>query len=233
MKNLLTNDWKEILSEEFAKPYFQRLEEFLKQEYVTSTVYPSKENILKALQVTAYSDVKVVLLGQDPYHGTNQAQGLSFSVQPGMSHPPSLRNMMKELQDDIGCPIAKDGSLLKWAEQGVLLLNAVLTVRAGEANSHKGQGWENFTDVVIESLAKREEPVVFLLWGKYAQAKRSLIESISQQHVIFESPHPSPFSARRGFFGSKPYSHTNAALIHFDKEPIDWCLGNQEAKHSN
>ncbi|MEK4228285.1 uracil-DNA glycosylase [Solibacillus sp. FSL H8-0538] len=227
MKNQLTNDWKVVLTKEFDKPYFSQLEQFLQQEYAMATVYPAKEAVLRALQVTAFQDVKVVLLGQDPYHGAGQAQGLSFSVQPGIPHPPSLRNMLKELQDDIGCSIPQEGSLMKWAQQGVLLLNTVLTVREGKANSHKGQGWELFTDAVIETLAEREEPIVFLLWGKHAQAKRALIERISVHHIILEAPHPSPFSARLGFFGSKPYSHTNEVLIRLGKQPIDWSLGNQ------
>ncbi|WP_339175073.1 uracil-DNA glycosylase [Solibacillus sp. FSL R5-0691] len=220
----LTNRWKDLLAQEVERPYYKQLVTFLEQQYMEETVYPKKENIFSALQLTDYNQVKVVILGQDPYHGPNQAHGLSFSVEKGQKLPPSLKNMMKELQQDIGCEIPEHGDLTSWAKQGVLLLNTVLTVQAGKANSHKGQGWERFTDTIIENLAKREQPIVFLLWGKPAQSKRNLIERISSNHIIFQSPHPSPLSAHRGFFGSKPYSKANEALLSLGQQPIDWCL---------
>jgi len=182
------------------------------------------QDVMNAFYTTAYQHVKVIILGQDPYHGPNQAHGLSFSVKPGIPHPPSLRNMLQELQDDLGCSIPKDGTLTKWAEQGVMLLNTVLTVRAGQANSHKDQGWEQFTDAVIDKLAAREEPLIFVLWGKPAQRKKQLIRKYDTPHVILEAPHPSPLSAYRGFFGSKPYSKINQQLVEWGKQPIDWCL---------
>ena len=219
----VTNEWQQILATEFEQPYYKKLQHFLAEEYEKQTIYPSKQQVLNALQTTPYSQVKVVLLGQDPYHGAGQAHGLSFSVQPGVPHPPSLRNMFQELQDDLKVPVPTSGSLLKWAEQGVLLLNTVLTVRAGEANSHKGQGWEQFTDAIIKKLTEREEPVIFLLWGKPAQTKRKLIEQ-GVHHIILQAPHPSPLSAYRGFFGSKPYSRVNAALQTLGQDPIDWSL---------
>ena len=219
----VTNEWQQILATEFEQPYYKKLQQFLAEEYEKQTIYPSKQQVLNALQTTPYSQVKVVLLGQDPYHGAGQAHGLSFSVQPGVPHPPSLRNMFQELQDDLKVPVPTSGSLLKWAEQGVLLLNTVLTVRAGEANSHKGQGWEQFTDAIIKKLTERDEPVIFLLWGKPAQTKRKLIEQ-GVHHIILQAPHPSPLSAYRGFFGSKPYSRVNAALQTLGQDPIDWSL---------
>ena len=178
---------------------------------------------MNALHTTGYSDVKVVILGQDPYHGPNQAHGMSFSVKPGVPQPPSLKNMLKELQDNLGYPIPDHGYLMKWAQQGVLLLNTVLTVRAGEANSHKGKGWEQFTDAIITKLAERQKPIIFVLWGRPAQAKKSIIAR-HPQHVILEAPHPSPLSAHRGFFGSKPYSKINEQLIAWGEKPIDWQL---------
>lgn len=219
----VTNEWQQILATEFDQPYYKKLQQFLAEEYKTQTIYPSQQQVLNALQTTPYSQVKVVLLGQDPYHGAGQAHGLSFSVQPGVPHPPSLRNMFRELQDDLKVPVPASGSLLKWAEQGVLLLNTVLTVRAGEAHSHKGQGWEQFTDAIIKKLVERVEPIIFLLWGKPAQAKRNLIEQ-GGHHIILQAPHPSPLSAYRGFFGSKPYSKVNAALQALGHEPVDWNL---------
>lgn len=224
MMKQLTNGWKDLLAGETEQPYYKSLEKFLMRQYMEGTVYPKQENIFNALQLTDYEDVKVVILGQDPYHGPNQAHGLSFSVEKGQKLPPSLKNMMKELQQDIGCEIPEHGDLSLWARQGVLLLNTVLTVQAGKANSHKGQGWEKFTDAVIENLAKRDQPIVFLLWGKPAQSKRILIERISRNHIILQSPHPSPLSAHRGFFGSKPYSKANEALLSIGQQPIDWCL---------
>ncbi len=183
-----------------------------------------KEDIFNALEYTSYENTKVVILGQDPYHGPNQAHGLSFSVQPGIKTPPSLLNMYKELRDEYGYDIPNNGYLVKWAEQGVLLLNTVLTVRQGEANSHKGKGWEHFTDRVIELLNEREKPVIFILWGRHAQAKKKLITNT--KHHIIESVHPSPLSARRGFFGSKPYSKVNTILANMGEREIDWEIPN-------
>ena len=224
MQQFFPNDWQTILADELEKPCYQALREFVAREYTTQTIYPPIDEVMTAFAKTAYYDVKVVILGQDPYHGPNQAHGLSFSVKAGIPHPPSLRNMLKELQDDIGCPVPTNGTLTKWAEQGVLLLNTVLTVRAGQANSHQGQGWEQFTDAVIEKLATRQRPIIFVLWGKPAQRKKQLILKYSEQHVIFEAPHPSPLSAYRGFFGSKPYSKINAQLEAWGETTIDWCL---------
>ncbi|MFJ7697962.1 uracil-DNA glycosylase [Lysinibacillus fusiformis] len=224
MKQVFPNDWQEILAAELEKPYYHTLRQFVANEYSMHTIYPPLKDVMNAFYTTAYHDVKVIILGQDPYHGPNQAHGLSFSVKPGIPHPPSLRNMLQELQDDLGCPIPQDGTLTKWAEQGVMLLNTVLTVRAGQANSHKNQGWEQFTDAVIDKLAAREEPLIFVLWGKPAQRKNQLIRKHDTPHVILEAPHPSPLSAYRGFFGSKPYSKINQQLVEWGKQPIDWCL---------
>lgn len=224
MKQAFPNDWQAILAEEIEKTYFTKLCQFVEHEYSTQAIYPPMNDIMNAFYTTAYQDVKVVILGQDPYHGPNQAHGLSFSVMPGIPHPPSLRNMLKELQDDLGCPIPLDGTLTKWAQQGVMLLNTVLTVREGEANSHKEQGWEQFTDAVIDKLASRDKPVIFVLWGRPAQRKKQLIGQYSTQHIILEAPHPSPLSAYRGFFGSKPYSKINAQLEEWGEQPIDWFL---------
>lgn len=221
-KQILKNDWAKVLQEEFTKPYYMQLREFLKYEYSNFTVYPDMYDIFNALHYTPFSDVKVVILGQDPYHGPNQAHGLSFSVKPGVPHPPSLRNIFQELQNDLGCPIPKSGSLVPWTRQGVLLLNTVLTVRAGQAHSHKGKGWEIFTDRVIESLNEKPDPVVYILWGSAAQSKQKLIDTT--KHYIVKSPHPSPLSAHRGFFGSKPFSKTNAYLRMIGKTEIDWAL---------
>lgn len=224
MENILQNDWGPLLGSEFEKEYYQALANFLKEEYEEHVIYPKKEDIFNALQYTSYENTKVVILGQDPYHGPNQAHGLSFSVQPGIKTPPSLLNMYKELRDEYGYEIPNNGYLVKWAEQGVLLLNTVLTVRQGEANSHKGKGWEHFTDRVIELLNEREKPVVFILWGRHAQAKKKLITNTN--HHIIESVHPSPLSARRGFFGSKPYSKVNEILSNMDEKEIDWQISN-------
>jgi len=224
MKQVFPNDWQEILAAELEKPYYHKLRQFVANEYTTQTIYPPMQDVMNAFDTAAYHDVKVIILGQDPYHGPNQAHGLSFSVKPGIPHPPSLRNMLQELQDDLGCPIPSDGTLTKWAEQGVMLLNTVLTVRAGQANSHKNQGWEQFTDAVIDKLAARVEPLIFVLWGKPAQRKKQLISKYETPHVILEAPHPSPLSAYRGFFGSKPYSKINQQLVEWGKQPIDWCL---------
>lgn len=224
MKEDFPNDWRAILTEEIEKTYYTKLRQFVADEYSTETIYPPINDILNAFYTTAYHDVKVVILGQDPYHGPNQAHGLSFSVMPGIPHPPSLRNMLKELQDDLGCPIPQNGTLTKWAQQGVMLLNTVLTVRAGQANSHKEQGWEQFTDAVIDKLASRDKPIIFVLWGKPAQRKKLLIRKYSTPHLILEAPHPSPLSAYRGFFGSKPYSKINTQLVEWGEQPIDWSL---------
>ncbi|MEG3528315.1 uracil-DNA glycosylase [Bacillus paranthracis] len=220
MENVLKNDWEPLLAPEFEKEYYRKLADFLKEEYSTHVVYPKKEDIFNALEYTSYENTKVVILGQDPYHGPNQAHGLSFSVQPGVKTPPSLLNMYKELRDEYGYDIPNNGYLVKWAEQGVLLLNTVLTVRQGEANSHKGKGWEHFTDRVIELLNEREKPVIFILWGRHAQAKKKLITN--SNHHIIESVHPSPLSVRRGFFGSKPYSKVNTILANMGEREIDW-----------
>jgi uracil-DNA glycosylase len=222
MTTIIKNDWSSLLEEEFNKPYYLQLREFLIEEYNTSAVYPDKHNIFNALHLTSFDQAKVIILGQDPYHGPDQAHGLSFSVQPGIKTPPSLQNMFKELHDDLGCNIPNNGYLVPWAKQGIVMLNTVLTVRAGSPNSHKGKGWETFTDKVIETLNNREEPLVFMLWGKHAQDKMELIQS--SKHCIIMSPHPSPFSANRGFFGSKPFSRANQFLIKNGSTEIDWQI---------
>ncbi|ETI69784.1 uracil-DNA glycosylase [Neobacillus vireti] len=221
---ILKNDWAPLLEEEFEKPYYQRLRKILLEEYQTKVVFPEQNDIYNALHFTSYNETKVVIIGQDPYHGPGQAHGLSFSVKPGVRIPPSLKNIFKELQTDLGCQVPNNGYLVKWAKQGVMMLNAVLTVRAGSPNSHKGLGWEEFTDKVIEELNQREKPVVFILWGNFAQQKQQLITS--SRHFIIKSPHPSPFSANKGFFGSKPFSRTNAILRDLGMEEIDWQIPN-------
>ncbi len=218
----LTNDWKDLLKQEFRQNYFLTLKEFLKKEYIDHRVYPPKEDIYNALHLTPYQKTKVVILGQDPYHGEGQAHGLSFSVRPGIKVPPSLQNIYKELQADQGTPLPNHGCLKKWAEEGVLLLNTVLTVREGEPNSHKNRGWEHFTDAIITLLNKRKIPVVFILWGRNAQQKKDLISS--PWHYVLESSHPSPFSARKGFFGSRIFSKTNEILIKEGIKAIEWSL---------
>lgn len=220
MKKIFENDWQELLEGEMEKDYYQNLRKFLIKEYSTQTIYPDMYHIFNALHYTSYKDVKVVIFGQDPYHGPNQACGFSFSVQKGVAIPPSLRNIYKELNSDLGYKIPNHGSLEKWAKEGVLLLNAVLTVRRGEPNSHQGRGWEIFTNKIIELLNERKEPIVFILWGKKAQEKEALITN--DRHLIIKSSHPSPFSAHRGFLGSKPFSKTNEFLIANKMEPIDW-----------
>nr|WP_239094013.1 uracil-DNA glycosylase [Bacillus sp. B15-48] len=225
----LKNHWKERLKEEFTKSYYIKLENFLKEEYRTKTIYPEKEAIFNALNFTDYHDVKVVLLGQDPYHGPHQAHGLSFSVKQGVKIPPSLRNIFKELHEDLGCEIPTHGYLKKWADQGVLLLNTVLTVREGAAHSHKGQGWEEFTDRIISLLNEREKPVIFLLWGKPAQVKLKQINQ--EKHIVLTSAHPSPLSANRGFFGSKPFSQINAILRGNGEKEIDWQIDEFDMFH--
>ena len=221
---IFKNGWNQFLAEELKKDYYLKLRAFLITEYRTRIIYPDMYDIYNALHYTDYKNVKVVILGQDPYHGPGQAHGLSFSVKPGVQAPPSLMNIFKELHDDLGCYIPNNGYLKKWADQGVLLLNTVLTVRAGQPNSHRNIGWEHFTDRVITLLNNREDPVVFILWGKNAQSKLNIINN--PRHFIIKSPHPSPYSAHRGFFGSKPFSKANNFLISIGKEPIDWQIKN-------
>ena len=220
MRENLPGDWSEVLREALEAPSFQKLEHFVEDERRKATVYPSEEELFSAFRLTPYARVRVLLLGQDPYHGPGQAHGLAFSVKPGVPLPPSLVNIFKELESDLGPPRPTSGSLVPWAEQGVLLLNAVLTVRQGEPNSHEGQGWEQFTDSVIRAVSAKPEPVVFLLWGNYARKKRKLIDT--QRHEVIESPHPSPLSASGGFFGSRPFSRINDALMLRGQPPIDW-----------
>lgn len=212
--------WNKLIREEKNKPYYIELMQFIDNEYKKYTVYPAKEQIFTSLEATPYEEVKVVIFGQDPYHGQGQAHGLSFSVLPGSPIPPSLRNMFKELEDDLSVPYPNHGYLLPWAKQGVLLLNTVLTVREGEANSHKGKGWETLTDQIIKKLNERKKPIVFILWGKQAQQKETLITN--EHHYILKSVHPSPLSARRGFFGSKPFSKANAFLQSKNIAKIQW-----------
>ncbi|WP_032122308.1 uracil-DNA glycosylase [Clostridium amazonitimonense] len=221
---ILKNDWQYLLEDEFKKDYYLNLRKFLVSEYKTRTIYPDMYDIFNALHYTEYKNVKVVILGQDPYHGPNQAHGLSFSVKPGVPAPPSLMNIYKELNSDLGCYIPNNGYLKKWSNQGVMLLNTALTVRAGEANSHKNMGWEYFTDRIISLLNDREDPIIFILWGSNAQSKMSIITN--PKHYIIKSVHPSPLSAHRGFFGSKPFSKANNFLISIGKEPIDWQIEN-------
>lgn len=222
MKEIIHNSWQTILTDEFEKEYYQKLRNFLKKEYTTQKIHPDMYHIYEALELTPYEKVKVVILGQDPYHGVNQAHGLSFSVQPGVKIPPSLNNIYKELQSDLGISPVKHGNLVSWAKQGVLLLNTVLTVREGQAYSHRGKGWEILTDKIIEKLNEREKPIVFILWGKPAQEKMKMIDK--SRHIILTSAHPSPLSAHRGFLGSKPFSKTNDALMALGETPIEWQL---------
>ncbi|MCC5909027.1 MAG: uracil-DNA glycosylase [Clostridiaceae bacterium] len=219
---ILKNDWNVLLEDEFQKPYYLELQKFLMEAYRTKTIYPNKNDIYNALNFTSFKDTKVVILGQDPYHGPGQAHGLSFSVNPGVKTPPSLKNIFKELQKDLGYDIPNNGYLADWAKQGVLMLNTVLTVEAGNPNSHKGKGWENFTDRIITLLNGRDKSVVFILWGKHAQQKEELITS--EKHYIIKSPHPSPFSANKGFFGSKPFSKVNEILREIGSKEIDWQI---------
>lgn len=219
---MIGNDWDQLLEEELNKEYFQNLIEFVKKEYKEKTIYPKQSDIFNAFRYTKYKDLKVVILGQDPYHGENQAEGLSFSVKKGIRKPPSLVNIYKELYSDLNIPIEVDGSLVKWANQGVLLLNAVLTVEKDKAASHQGKGWEIFTDEVIKLLNKKDTPIVFILWGSYARSKKKYITN--PIHCVIESAHPSPLSAHNGFFGSKPFSRTNTFLTQTKQEPIDWSL---------
>lgn len=220
----LQNDWLEAVGEEFKKPYYKELYEFVKEEYSTNTVYPPADDIFNALHLTALKDVKVLVLGQDPYHGANQAHGLSFSVLPGQRIPPSLRNIYQELHDDLGCGIPNNGYLEKWAKQGVLMLNTVLTVRAHKANSHQGKGWEHFTDAIIEAVNAQDRPVVYLLWGRPAQKKSSMLNN--PRHLVLKAPHPSPYSADTGFFGCRHFSQANEFLQSHGIAPIDWQIEN-------
>ncbi|MCC0642916.1 MULTISPECIES: uracil-DNA glycosylase [unclassified Clostridioides] len=220
----LGNDWNELLKEEFEKEYYLNLRKFLIDEYKTRQIFPNMHNIYEALKHTSYKDTKVLILGQDPYHGDNQAHGLAFSVQPQVKTPPSLLNMYKELKEDLGCFIPNNGYLMPWADQGVLLLNTALTVRAHEANSHKNKGWEIFTDRVISILSDREDPVIFVLWGSNARKKVELIDT--SKHYILEAPHPSPLSASKGFFGCNHFSKINEILEKLGKEPINWQIEN-------
>lgn len=216
------NDWDTVLQEETEAEYFNNIRYALAAEYKTQTIFPPKEDLFSALKLTPYHKVKAVIIGQDPYHGVGQAQGLSFSVRPGVRIPPSLKNIYKELHADLGLPIPKHGSLVHWAEQGVLLLNAVLTVREGQPNSHQGLGWQTFTDAVIRALNERSEPMVFMLWGSHAQKKGAFINR--DKHLVLESTHPSPLAAHRGFLGSRPFSKANEFLTSKGIEPIDWTI---------
>lgn len=212
--------WKEKLSEEFEKSYFKELAAFVREEYETGTVYPHPKNVFRAFELTPFDEVKVVILGQDPYHGPRQAIGLSFAVEDGITLPPSLRNIYKEIESDTGKLVTANGDLTRWAKQGVLLLNATLTVRASSPGSHQKRGWEEFTDAAIRKLSEEREHLVFILWGNYARGKAVFIDK--EKHLVLESPHPSPFSAHSGFFGSKPFSKANAYLESYGTTPIDW-----------
>ncbi|GAC1423144.1 MAG: uracil-DNA glycosylase [Ktedonobacteraceae bacterium] len=222
MQITLPPSWHHLLAQELEQPYFQVLQRFVDDERQHYTVFPPEQDVFNALELTPYEDVNVLLLGQDPYHDDNQAHGLCFSVRPGMKPPPSLVNMYKELHNDVGFRIPNNGYLVPWAQQGILMLNAVLTVRAHTANSHKNHGWEIFTDAIIRRVNAKESPVVFVLWGAYAQKKISLIDTT--RHTIVQSAHPSPLSARNGFFGSKPFSAINQALRKAGKPQIDWQI---------
>ena len=220
----ITNDWADKLKEEYKKDYYKKLFEFVGAEYSTHTIYPPGDDIFNAFHLTPLKDVKVVIIGQDPYHEPGQAHGLSFSVKPGVDTPPSLVNIYKELQSDLGCYIPNNGYLVKWAEQGVLLLNAVLTVRAHAAASHQNKGWENFTDAVIKIVNEVDRPIVFLLWGSFARGKKAMLTN--PNHLVLEAPHPSPLSAYRGFFGCKHFSKANEFLSAHGVQPIDWQIEN-------
>ena len=220
----ISNDWLPVFQGEFRKPYYKQLYQTVMKEYNTRKIYPAPDDIFNAFQLTPFHKVKAVILGQDPYHGEGQAHGLCFSVKPDVEIPPSLVNIYQELHDDCGCYIPDNGYLTKWAGQGVLLLNTVLTVRAHQANSHRGIGWEEFTDAAIRRLNEEDRPIVFILWGRPAQMKKSMLTN--PNHLILEAPHPSPLSAYRGFFGSKPFSKTNEFLVAHGVEPIDWQIEN-------
>ena len=219
---MATTDWNPILRGEFDKPYWRDLQQFVAAERRRHTVYPPHADVFAALHLTPYADTRVLILGQDPYHGEGQAQGLCFSVPDDVAIPPSLVNIHRELADDMAIAVPTHGNLQAWARQGVLLLNATLTVRAGQAGSHQGKGWETFTDGVIAAVAAKPEHVVFVLWGSYARKKRSLIDAT--RHTVIESAHPSPLSAHNGFFGSRPFSRANAALVAHGQQPVDWTL---------
>ena len=221
---MIENDWLPELEGEFQKPYYKELYAFVKSEYDSAQVFPTADDIFNAFHYTPLSDVKVVILGQDPYHNVGQAHGLCFSVKPEVAAPPSLVNIYKELHDDMGCYIPNNGYLVKWAKQGVLMLNTVLTVRAHMANSHRGKGWEEFTDAAIRTLNKQDRPMVFILWGRPAQTKKKMLNN--PKHLILEAPHPSPLSAYNGFFGSRPFSKTNRFLQDNGLGPIDWQIEN-------
>lgn len=218
----ISNDWLEPLSPEFKKPYYAKLYKTILSEYNSRQIFPASDDIFNAFSFTPLSKVKAVILGQDPYHNDGQAHGLCFSVKPDVEIPPSLVNIYKELHDDLGCTIPNNGYLKKWADQGVLMLNTVLTVRAHQANSHRGIGWEEFTDAAIRILNEQDRPIVFILWGRPAQMKKSMLTN--PNHLILEAPHPSPLSAYRGFFGSRPFSQTNTFLKQHGIEPIDWQI---------
>ena len=228
MRKIFKNDWAELLDDELNEPYYQELRKFLIDEYSTKQIFPNMYDIFNALHFTSYADTKVVILGQDPYHEPGQAHGLSFSVLPNVPPPPSLMNIFKELRDDLGCTIPNNGCLKPWAEQGVLLLNTVLTVRAHAANSHRGHGWEIFTDKIIRLLNEHERPLAFILWGRPARSKKAMITN--PRHFIIESAHPSPLSASGGFFGSRPFSRVNKFLESIGQEPINWQIPNVEDK---
>lgn len=218
----INNDWLDALRDEFKKPYYKKLFETVNREYQTQQIFPPAEDIFNAFHLTPLKDVKVVIFGQDPYHGEGQAHGLCFSVKPEVEIPPSLVNIYQELHDDLGCRIPSHGYLTKWAEQGVLMLNTVLTVRAHQANSHRGIGWEEFTDAAIQVLNKQDRPIVFILWGRPAQMKKRMLNN--PNHLILEAPHPSPLSSYRGFFGSRPFSKTNEFLKEHGVQEIDWQI---------
>jgi len=223
---MITNDWLDTIKGEFAKPYYKDLYQFVKTEYDSNVVYPPADDIFNAFHFTPLSEVKVLILGQDPYHGENQAHGLCFSVLPSQPElPPSLQNIYKELSSDLGCYIPNNGYLEKWAKQGVLMLNTVLTVRAHQANSHQGKGWEQFTDAIIRAVNDQDRPIVYLLWGKPAQSKIPMLTN--PKHLILKAPHPSPLSAYRGFFGCKHFSQTNDFLEKYGIAPIDWQIENR------
>ena len=221
---MISNDWLPAIGEEFKKPYYAQLYNFVRNEYNTQKIFPPADDIFNAFHLTPLSQVKVLILGQDPYHNDGQAHGLCFSVKPDVEIPPSLENIYKELQDDLGCYIPNNGYLVKWAEQGVLLLNTVLTVRAHQANSHQGHGWEQFTDAIINAVNAQDRPVVYLLWGRPAQSKIPMLTN--PKHLILKAPHPSPLSAYRGFFGCRHFSKTNTFLENHGVSPIDWQIEN-------
>jgi len=224
MLSVINNDWLQLIGKEFEMPYYTELSQFVKKEYEQAVIYPKAMDIFNAFHFTPLSEVKVIILGQDPYHNEGQAHGLCFSVMPQVDIPPSLVNIYKELQQDLNCYMPNHGYLEKWAKQGVLLLNTVLTVRAHQANSHKGKGWEQFTNAVLQAINEQDRPIVFLLWGKPAQMKKSMLNN--PKHLILEAPHPSPLSAYRGFFGCKHFSSANEFLKKNGIQPIDWQIEN-------